>query len=164
MSFGDAVRTCFQKYFEFSGRAARPEYWWFFLFVVAGSLLLSVVDGILFGFDGNAGDVSKTPISSLFSLATFIPSMSVAFRRLHDIGRSGWFIGAPLLLLVGAGLLLLLLLILQSGYAHGGGDAPFASVLIVGAIALGLAALGLALLTLWWATRPSELGPNRYGP
>ena len=51
MSFSDAVRTCFSKYVTFSGRATRPEYWWFFLFLLLASFALGFVDGALFGGD-----------------------------------------------------------------------------------------------------------------
>ena len=54
MTFQDAIRTCFQKYVTISGRARRSEYWWWVLFVIAGSLAASVLDGILFGFGEKA--------------------------------------------------------------------------------------------------------------
>lgn len=82
MDFKTAVQTCFSNYATFSGRAHRPEYWWFALFNVLGSLALAVFD-ILLGIDA---------LSTLFSLAVLLPSLAVGARRLHDIGRSGWWL------------------------------------------------------------------------
>lgn len=75
MSFSDAIKICFQKYMDFNGRAKRPEFWWFALFCVVVSLALGMVSSAL---------------STLFSLATLLPSLAVGARRLHDTNRSGW--------------------------------------------------------------------------
>lgn len=86
MSFQDAIRVCLQqKYADFSGRARRPEFWWFVLFCFLVSVALSIVHQWL---------------AWAFQLAVLVPSIAVGTRRLHDIGRSGWWqlIGAvPLL-------------------------------------------------------------------
>jgi uncharacterized membrane protein YhaH (DUF805 family) len=76
MTFQESIRVCFTKYFDFSGRATRAEYWWFILFLVLAGLLLSVLSPIAYG---------------LFALATLVPSTAVATRRLHDTRRSGWW-------------------------------------------------------------------------
>jgi uncharacterized membrane protein YhaH (DUF805 family) len=76
MTFQESIRVCFTKYFDFSGRATRSEYWWFFLFLVLGGLL---------------GGVLSPIASGLFTLATLVPSTAVATRRLHDTRRSGWW-------------------------------------------------------------------------
>ena len=73
--FVNSVKTCFQKYADFTGRAARPEFWWFVLFQVVVLFVL--------------GMVSQT-LSSLASLAMLVPALAVGARRLHDIGKSGW--------------------------------------------------------------------------
>ena len=75
MNFQDAIKLCFQKYADFSGRAKRPEFWWFVLFCIVVSLLLEVVGSY---------------ISWAFSLATIVPSLAVGARRLHDMNKSGW--------------------------------------------------------------------------
>ena len=75
MTFQESIKVCFQKYADFNGRAKRPEFWWFVLFLFLASLALGVVSDIL---------------SALFSLATLIPSLAAGSRRLHDTGRSGW--------------------------------------------------------------------------
>jgi len=70
-----------KKYAEFTGRARRKEYWMFFLFNAIFSVVIGIVAGVI-GLDALAG---------LYSLALFVPSVAIAARRLHDIGRSGWW-------------------------------------------------------------------------
>ena len=94
MSFTTAIKTCFQKYVDFSGRARRSEYWYFSLFTT----LLSMVAGILFG--------AESIFVSLASLAVFLPGLAVTCRRLHDIGKSGWWMLIAFVPLVGIILLL----------------------------------------------------------
>lgn len=76
MNFGDSIQTCLRKYADFNGTASRSEYWWFVLFLVLGSAILSVF---------------SDKLSLVFSLLTLLPSFAVAARRLHDIDRSGWW-------------------------------------------------------------------------
>lgn len=87
-----AVKTCFTKYFDFKGRARRSEFWWFALFVVIVSSVLS-----FFGM--------LTPIvgylSLAFSLAVLIPELAALCRRLHDTGRGSWWVALMALLIVG---------------------------------------------------------------
>jgi uncharacterized membrane protein YhaH (DUF805 family) len=86
MNFFEAVKSVLIKnYVGFSGRAPRSEYWYFVLFAVIVSVVLQTLDTGLF-------PDAETPIlSSVFSLATFLPSIAVAIRRLHDIDRTGWW-------------------------------------------------------------------------
>ena len=76
MTFQESIRVCFSKYADFNGKASRPEYWWFMLFIILASLALSMVGPRLAG---------------LFSLGTLLPSIAAAARRLHDTNRSGWW-------------------------------------------------------------------------
>ncbi|MEZ5906561.1 MAG: DUF805 domain-containing protein [Geminicoccaceae bacterium] len=92
MGFAQAVRTCLGKYVTFSGRAGRPEYWWFILFVMLGVLVPSLIDGFVFGSE--AGSLS--PLTSLFQLLTFLPVLAAAWRRLHDSGKPGWYVLLPM--------------------------------------------------------------------
>lgn len=104
MAMMDAVKKCFQNYANFNGRARRAEYWYFVLFN-------ALVGGVLSGISRMAGEgfiaSAFTSLASLYSLATLVPGLAVAWRRLHDIGRSGayWFfifipIAGPIILLV----------------------------------------------------------------
>jgi uncharacterized membrane protein YhaH (DUF805 family) len=77
MKIEQAVEICVtQKYADFTGSASRSEYWWFLLFLI-------VIDALV--------SVAFKPLSGVFGLAMFVPLMAVGTRRLHDIGRSGWW-------------------------------------------------------------------------
>lgn len=110
MTFNEAVRTCFQKYITIEGRARRSEYWWFFLFLIAMSLVLSFVDDLLFGPDFGI-------LGSLFGLGVFLPAICVAIRRLHDRDMSGWWALLYFIPLLGSLILLVI-------YALPGTDGP----------------------------------------
>ena len=86
MDFQIAVVTCLQKYVTFSGRARRSEYWWFALFIIGVSVVLGLVESAVFGWESKV-----SPISNVFSLATFLPSLAVTSRRLHDTDKSAWW-------------------------------------------------------------------------
>ena len=95
MNFMTAVKTCFSNYVTFSGRASRSEFWYFFLFMVIGSIVTIMLDGAIF-----AGKMYD-PFNSIFGLVTFIPSVAVSVRRLHDTDRSGWWYLLHLVLVIG---------------------------------------------------------------
>ena len=102
MKFVDAIKTCLSKYATFEGRAGRPEFWWFMLFCM---LAISLAEGFVGeGFSG------------LVTLAVLVPTFAVSARRLHDIGRTGWW---QLLLLSGIGFLVLLYWWVQPGEGAG---------------------------------------------
>ena len=90
MSFQTSIQRCFQKYATFEGRASRSEYWWFVLFYQVAITILDKVEIAAMGTDP-----SEVMLSGFFFLAVFIPSLAVAVRRLHDSGKSGWFILIP---------------------------------------------------------------------
>lgn len=97
MSFKDAIKTCFSKYADFSGRARRSEYWYWTLFNILVSAILGGINGgITSAINlGSAGDLKANLMSSglagLWSIAVLIPSLAVVVRRLHDVGKSGWY-------------------------------------------------------------------------
>ncbi len=95
MNFMDAVRTCLNKYATFSGRARRSEFWWFILFNFAAQIAASIVDGII------AAIIGFSALAFLVMLALFIPGLAVSVRRLHDTGRSGWWLLLGLIPVVG---------------------------------------------------------------
>lgn len=95
MDFVTAVKTCvLEKYMDFNGRARRSEYWWFCL----ASFLVSIVIG------------SIPYVGFIAGLALLLPGLAVDVRRLHDVGKSGWYILFALIPLVGALYLLYLLI------------------------------------------------------
>ena len=82
-----------KKYAIFNGRARRTEYWMFTLFSVIASVILSVIDVSIGTYDLNSGNGL---LSTIYSLAVIIPSIAVGVRRMHDVGKSGWFILIPI--------------------------------------------------------------------
>lgn len=86
MDFFTAIKTCFAKYADFTGRATRSEFWWFVLFLFLADLVLFAVLHLLW---------------YVFTIAVFLPRLAVAVRRLHDIDRSGWWVLIALVPLVG---------------------------------------------------------------
>jgi uncharacterized membrane protein YhaH (DUF805 family) len=91
MGFIDAIRSGFTNYFKFSGRAVRSEYWYWVLFTFAVGIALNIYDIYVFGFDPTPGATQFTPVSWAFQAITFIPSIALGARRLHDTNRSGWW-------------------------------------------------------------------------
>jgi uncharacterized membrane protein YhaH (DUF805 family) len=77
MDFKQAVMTALQKYVDFSGRATRPEFWWFFLFQIVIFIVTSMIHPILY---------------AIAALGLLLPGLGVGVRRLHDIGKSGWWL------------------------------------------------------------------------
>ena len=138
MGFREAVTACIQDYYTFSGRARRPEYWWFFLFVIVGSVLLAAIDAVIFGEDMLLG------LNGLFGLLTFLPQLAVSWRRMHDTGRPGWFNLLPMVPTVP-------LFILDSGDSVPKLVLMFLSVVVMIAV-------------LVWLVLPSQPVPNRFGP
>jgi uncharacterized membrane protein YhaH (DUF805 family) len=106
MTFQDSVRKCFNDYAKFSGRAARPELFWFYLFLFVGNSVLGLLDGAVFPGETRV-------FGPLFSLATFIPALAVSARRLHDIGKTAWWLLIGLIPVVG--FLVLLYFYIQRG-------------------------------------------------
>jgi uncharacterized membrane protein YhaH (DUF805 family) len=99
-----------KKYAEFTGRSRRKEYWMFFLLVLVVAVVLSLVEGMV-GLGGMIGGVYG-PLTTLFLLATLVPSIAVGIRRLHDTNRSGWWILIALVPFVG-GIILLVFYVLE---------------------------------------------------
>lgn len=104
-----AVRRVLSNYATFQGRAPRAEFWWWALAMFILFAILSLIDGILIapllGFSAFSEDAGQ-PISTLVSLALLLPSLALAARRLHDIGRSGWWLLLALVPLIGSLVLL----------------------------------------------------------
>lgn len=89
-----------KKYADFSGRARRQEYWMYTLFQIAAIIVVAILDAV----------IGTAPwLYVLFALGTFLPSLAVAVRRLHDLGKSGWWLLISLVPLVGGIWLLVLL-------------------------------------------------------
>lgn len=128
MSFGQAVGTCLSKYGTFSGRAARSEFWWFYLFNILVVGIPAMLGAIFFisAVSADPGAVESSgslgglgvlgvilyAVAGIAALALFIPNLAVGCRRLHDRGTSGWLL---LLMLVPCASIVLLVFYLLEG-------------------------------------------------
>lgn len=92
-----------KKYAVFSGRARRKEYWFYVLFNAIFAIIAMIIDNVL-GLTFQ--DIGYGPVYTLYVLATLIPSIAVSVRRLHDIGKSGWYLLVGLIPCVGGIILL----------------------------------------------------------
>jgi uncharacterized membrane protein YhaH (DUF805 family) len=77
VNFPTAITTCFSKFATFSGRATRSEFWWFYLFTLLLTWFAQMAVGV--------------SIASIVSIAMILPLWAAGARRLHDIGRTGWW-------------------------------------------------------------------------
>jgi uncharacterized membrane protein YhaH (DUF805 family) len=96
-----------KKYATFSGRSRRKEYWFFALFNIIISIVLTIVDTL---FGTMSVETGLGLLSGIYSLAVLIPSVAVSIRRLHDIGRSGWWLLIAFIPLLGVLVLLVFML------------------------------------------------------
>ena len=170
MTFGKAVETCFKKYCVFRGRARRAEYWYFMLFIFLVNFGLSfwmqmkMMPALLGEGPGRVTDPTElfsyggVPmiVSLVFSLATLLPILSVWTRRLHDIGRSGWWILAYYLLDV--------LCLVAVGASAAGSFAAGGMKLALLLMVVGLGMLAISVVMLVWLCTADTVGPNKYGP
>ena len=121
MGFMDAVKNVLlNNYFSFNGRASRSEYWWWILAQFTILIPLSFLDGLVFGWGYN----DPMWFSDIFILAMILPSFSVLVRRLHDIGRSGWWYFIAIVPCVGIIILIVFLIMDGEPHPNAYGDVP----------------------------------------
>ena len=137
-----------KKYADFTGRAPRAEYWWFYLGMIVAYLVAMTIDSLvgiqLFGPYGL--------LTCLLALGLIAPGLAVTFRRLHDTNRSGWWILVVVVPYFIMGIMM--------GMAAASGDMTgMASAGIVGLVALAGAVAMLVFMVL-----PGTKGDNRFGP
>ncbi len=87
-----------KKYATFGGRARRKEYWYFVLFNMLITIILTIIDGVTGSLSAEAG---IGLLSGIYTLAVIIPSIAVGIRRLHDTNRSGWWLLILLIPIIG---------------------------------------------------------------
>ena len=80
MDFIESIKTCYKKFFDFSGRASKSEFWWFQLYGI-------IIYGLMFVFQGDLA-----LLFSILAIANSLPLWAAAVRRLHDTDKSGWFV------------------------------------------------------------------------
>ena len=101
VNFGEAIRYFFQQYAYFRGRSTRAEFWYMQLLNVMVTIVLSYCIN-------NLAPEFSAMLSSLWLVGTLIPYLALAFRRLHDIGKSAWFLLWALLPIIGWLILMIL--------------------------------------------------------
>ena len=124
MGFTQAIKTFFQKYVDFTGRASRSEYWWVALgfLIIQTPIFFATITVEMFSLINTGGLTLEDPtnlttydgvaivisiVALLIGLATLLPSLTLTVRRLHDTGKSAWFllmvlipIAGPIIMLV----------------------------------------------------------------
>ena len=111
MTFAGAIKACFKKFADFRGTATRPEFWYFTLFTVLVSIVLSTVDSVVWPAANGLTDLEMatrySPLSDTASFVLFLPQLTVSVRRYRDAGFSAkWLLLwlAPIsLVLIAAG-------------------------------------------------------------
>jgi uncharacterized membrane protein YhaH (DUF805 family) len=97
MTFGQAIELGFRRYADFRGRSSRAEYWYWVLFYFLLSLVLNVLDTAVF----LRGPGEPGPFGSIATIVMLVPSIAVSARRLHDIGRTAWWLLIAFLPVIG---------------------------------------------------------------
>jgi len=82
---GNAISTCFNKYATFTGRASRNEFWYFYLFYIIALIAGMIIDA----------SIGTSFVQYLAILVLWLPMLAAEVRRMHDVGKSGWFILVP---------------------------------------------------------------------
>lgn len=108
-SFTDAVKLFFTRYFDFRGRSRRKEYWYPVLFNTLVYMALNILSiiFIVLAARSNSGNVFAaislilSIVVLIYAIAIIIPSIAVQVRRLHDIGKSGWYILVSVIPIIG---------------------------------------------------------------
>ncbi len=121
MDLAESAGHVLGNYATFSGRARRSEFWWWYLVLVVIGVVSSFFDRILgSGIIGGSVDL----VFGLIGLALLLPSLAVTVRRLHDTGRSGWWLLIGLVPVVGQLILLFFCLLPSDRGPNQHGFAP----------------------------------------
>ncbi len=162
MSLPEAIAQCLRKYVGFSGRATRAEHWWWDLAITA----ISVVLGLLVSLLPVVALILVGPVL-LFALAIFLPTLAVTVRRLHDIGKSGWWILAWIIIGSMSGIIMVVGAVLAFGLELLGALLGDSRLTAIGYVVLVVGLIPYAGTWLWiivWLARQGDAGANRYGP
>jgi len=150
MSPIDWAKRPLQKYADFSGRAARAEYWWFVLAIIVCYVIINIIESLI-GINRMVLGIYG-PLMVLLWLATLVPQIAVSVRRLHDTNRSGWWLLVVVIPYAILGFMM--------GRAAGAGNASG----LAAAGLFSLVALAGALVILVLMILPGNKGDNSYGP
>ena len=174
LTFKEAIGECLSKYATFTGRSRRSEYWWFGLFVLILTLFPAGLSMATVGILGKTENVFcmvtlMAVASFVVVLWTIIPSFAVQTRRLHDVGRSGWWIVGS----VAVGLLYPIAKSVVLGFEALDSDNEVQNLIdafqvsTVGGTVMLLLALvgpGLSIAGFVFSLQDSHRGENKYGP
>ena len=116
VGFIDAIKLAFKNYINFNGRSRRSEYWWFVLF----NLIIQIIIIIL----ANLITKNLMFLSYIYSLIIFLPGLGLVIRRLHDIGKSGWYIFIAFIPIVGVFILLYFFCLDSENQSNEYGESP----------------------------------------
>ena len=116
VGFIDAIKLAFKNYINFNGRSRRSELWWFFLFNIIIQIIISILANLITKY--------LIYLSYIYVLIAFLPSLGLGVRRLHDIGKSGWYIFIAFIPLVGAFILLYFYCLDSENQSNEYGDSP----------------------------------------
>ena len=162
----EAVKTCFNKFFNFKGRARRSEYWWFVLFTFIVSWIFSALGAFHFAF---------SLIGLLVGFVLLIPQYAAMTRRLHDRGHSGWWALLMLLCLLVAYCALAFMLFPHISELMAEGDEMAMAMIMADAVQESPTAMTVAgissflmiiigIITLVFTVKDSHWNENKYGP
>lgn len=167
-TFVDAIKVCFSKFVVFKGRARRSEYWYWTLFTWLVSLIFGGWTLVPNMVNITAGNDMSSPVgtlSNVVNLVLFLPGIAVAFRRLHDVNKSGGWLIAPLVCLVVAGIVGV-----TSGLSALSSMSDTESVSaasgagLVAALVIGILGFALYIPILVWLCKDGGPNtPNKYG-
>ncbi|ROU01161.1 DUF805 domain-containing protein [Histidinibacterium lentulum] len=148
MTFTESVKTvATQKYFDFSGRASRSEFWWWMLAYVLGAIVVSFVPLL--------------PI--VYALALFLPTLGVGWRRMQDIGKPGWYFLIPSIYNVFARLVTPSVSMEMDPSTGMPTEMPGMGAMAWSSL-VGIIGFVIAIVFLIFLVRKSDPGPNAYGP
>ncbi len=116
VGFIDAIKLAFKNYINFNGRSRRSELWWFFLFNIIIQIIISILANLITKY--------LIYLSYIYVLIAFLPSLGLGVRRLHDIGKSGWYIFIAFIPLVGAFILLYFYCLDSENQSNEYGESP----------------------------------------
>jgi len=156
-----------RRYAQFNGRARRAEYWWFFLFCSIANNMVGWMESLLVGpgivtrhvmmigaLPITVTEVSNRVIGTIVAFALFVPQLTVAVRRLHDVDETGWWLLVPLTLAISCNFLI---------SVRGGFAIEDAGPMIILTGLTGVGAVGFAALLFAWACTRGTAGWNDFG-
>jgi len=132
-----------KKYAVFNGRSRRKEYWWFYFILIVIGCILAIIEG-QFKYPSKMIAI-PSKLAWIFGLAMFVPSLAVAVRRIHDIGRTGWWV-----------LIAFLSYILPLRFFIHPSSAWWALIVLLTLIA--------SIIFIVFMLSDSQVGDNKYGP